>query len=152
MESCFFIGHRDTGQAIAAPLQREVERHITEYGVGMFVVGHYGQFDRMAAQAVIAAKKRHPQVTLTLLLPYHPFDQPIPPPDGFDGTLYPPDMERVPKRLAILRANRYMVEHTTYLIACVCHPSSGSREVLDAARRRQALGLMCVTNLAGGTV
>ena len=51
----------------------------------------------MAAKTVKAAKKRHPEVTLTLLLHYHPYDRPIPTPDGFDSTFYPPGMETVPK-------------------------------------------------------
>lgn len=80
----------------------EVEHHITEYGVNAFYVGHYGRFDALATSAVIAAKKRHPEVTLTLLLPYHPFDRPIPTPEGFDGTFYPPGIETVPRRLPSL--------------------------------------------------
>ena len=58
-------------------------------------------------------------------------------------------METVPKRAAIVRANRYMLEHSSCLIAYVSHPSSGSREVLEAALRRQKHGLIHVTNLAG---
>ena len=69
-------------------------------------------------------------------------------PLGFDGTLYPPGMETAPKRLVILRADHYMVEHSTHLIAYVAHSSAGSREVLEAALRRQRRGLMRVTNLA----
>lgn len=48
-----------------------------EYGVTEFFVGHYGRFDALAAHAVKDAKKRHLEVTLMLLLPYHPFDRPI---------------------------------------------------------------------------
>ncbi len=54
----------------------------------------------------------------------HPFDRPIPTPPGFDGTFYPPGMETVPKRAAIVRANRYMVDHSDYLIAYAWHPAS----------------------------
>ena len=147
--TCFFIGHRETGDELIPALTAAVERHITEYGVTSFIVGRYGNFDKLAARVVIDAKKRHPEVTLTLLLPYHPFDRPTPTPKGFDGTFYPPGMETVPKRAAIVRANRYMLEHSSYLIAYVSHPSSGSREVLEAALRRQKHGLIHVTNLAG---
>ena len=149
MKTCFFIGHRETKENMLPALAQEVERHITEYGVTEFVVGHYGGFDRLAASVVREAKKRHPEISLTLLLPYHPHDQPIPVPEGFDGTFYPPGMEAVPKRAAIVRANRYMVDHSTHLIAYVSHPSSGSREMLEAALRRQRRGLIHVTNLAG---
>ena len=130
MKTCFFIGHRETGERILPALAQEIERHVTEYGVTEFVVGHYGGFDRLAASAVREAKI-------------------IPVPEGFDGTFYPPGMETVPKRAAIVRANRYMLEHSSYLIAYVSHPSSGSREVLEAALRRQKHGLIHVTNLAG---
>lgn len=147
--TCFFIGHRDTPDDLLPALAEEVERHITEYGVTSFYVGGYGQFDALAAKAVKTAKERHPEVTLTLLLPYHPFDRPIPTPDGFDDTFYPPGMETVPKKAAIVRANGYMVDHSDYLIAYVSHPSGGSRDVLEWALKRQKRGLIHVTNLSG---
>ena len=59
MKTCFFIGHRETGERILPALAQEIERHVTEYGVTEFVVGHYGGFDRLAASAVREAKKRH---------------------------------------------------------------------------------------------
>lgn len=126
----------------------EVEHQITEYGVNAFYVGHYGRFDALATSAVIAAKKRHPEVTLTLLLPYHPFDRPIPTPEGFDGTFYPPGMETVPRRAAIVRANHYMVDNSTHLIAYAWHPASNARELVEYAQRREHLGLLHVTILA----
>lgn len=149
MQTCFFIGHRDTPDDLLPALAEEVERHITEYGVTSFCVGGYGRFDALAAIAVKEAKERHPEVTLTLLLPYHPFDRPTPTPKGIDGTFYPPGMETVPKKAAIVRANRYMVDHSDYLIAYVSHPSGGSREVLEWALKRQKRGLIHVTNLSG---
>ena len=133
-KSCFFIGHREASEAIYAELRAAVEQHIVEFGVTEFIVGHYGGFDRLAARAVIEAKKTHPEVTLTLLLPYHPAERPMATPEGFDGTYYPPDMERVPRRLAIVRANRYMVDHVEYLIAYAWHPGSNARNLVDYAR------------------
>lgn len=146
-ETCFFIGHRDTGERAYPALAEAVERQIVEHAVADFVVGRYGRFDEMAARAVREAKARHQGVTLTLLLPYHPFDGPRSAPTGCDGTFYPPGMERTPKRLAILRANRYMVDHCGCLIAWVRHPGS-ARDLLDYARRRERRGLLRVENLA----
>jgi len=71
----------------------------------------------MAEHSAKATKKRHPEVTLNLLLPYHLYDRPIPAPPGFNGTLYPPRTETVSKRVAIVRVNRYMVDRSNYLIA-----------------------------------
>lgn len=147
MQSCFFIGHREAPDDLLPILTETVERHITEYGVTDFVVGHYGHFDALAAKAVKDVKKRRPEAALTLLLPYHPHDRPIPTPKGFDGTFYPPGMEAVPKRLAIVRANRYMVDNCTHLIAYAWHPASNARELLEYAQRRERRGKLHVTVL-----
>lgn len=143
-KTCFFIGHREAPDSLLPILSAEVERHITEYGVTDFVVGRYGQFDSLAVRSVKAAKKRHPEVTLTLLLPYHPYDRPVPKTSGYDGTFYPPGMESVPKRAAIVRANRYMVDHSNFLIAYAWHPASNARDLVEYAQRRERRGHICV--------
>ena len=147
MAICFFIGHREAPDSLLLTLDIEVEQHITEYGVTDFVVGNYGQFDSLAAKCVKTAKKRHPEVTLTLLLPYHPYDRPTPTPPGFDDTFYPPGMETVPKRAASVRANRYMVDHSNYLIAYVWHSASNAQNLLEYAEKRQRGGLIKTTIL-----
>ncbi len=134
---CFFIGHRDAPAALRPDLQAAVERHITEYGVTEFVVGHYGAFDRMAAECVLAAKTQHPEVMLTLLLPYLPPTQKTMQFNGFDGSCYPPGQESVPHRAAIIRANRYAVDQADYLIAYVWQSASNARNLLDYARARR---------------
>ena len=149
MGICFFIGHREAGDELLPALTAAVERHITEYSVTSFMVGRYGNFDKLAARVVIDAKKRHPEVTLTLLLPYHPFDRPIPVPVGFDGTFYPPGMETVPKRAAIIKANYYMADHSSHLIAYAWHPASNARDLVEYAQTRKKKGKIHVENLAG---
>ena len=115
MKTCFFIGHRDTPVNVYDRLLASVERHIIEYGVTDFVVGRYGNFDHLAARAVIEAKRHHADVTLTLLMPYYRINA-APLPDGFDGSVFPDGLETVPKRVAILRANQYMIRHCNYMI------------------------------------
>ena len=70
MNTCFFIGHRDTPAEVYSQIVSEVERLIL-CGVTEFVVGHYGAFDRMAARAVREVKRQHPEIRLLLLLPYY---------------------------------------------------------------------------------
>ncbi len=146
MKSCFFLGHRDAPEDIREALNTAIEKHITEYGVTEFFVGHYGQFDRMAQAALVRAKARHPEISVRLLIPYHPAEHPLSAPEGFNGTYYPPDMERVPRRLAILRANRYMLDHCDYLIAYVWHTASNAQELLEYAEKRGVI----IENLAEG--
>lgn len=141
IKSCFFIGHREASEEIYADLRAAVEQHIVEFCVTEFIVGHYGGFEKLAARAVIEAKKTHPEVTLTLFLPYHPAERPMTAPEGFDGsTYYPPDMERVSRRVAIVRANRYMVDHMDFLIAYAWHPASNARELVEYAKAREIQG------------
>lgn len=146
-KSCFFIGHKEASEEIHSALYAAVEQHIVEYGVTEFIVGHYGGFDHLAALAVKEVKRFYPEVRLTLMLPYHPAERPIPTPDGFDSTYYPPGMENVPRKVAIVRANWYMVDHTDFLIAYAWHPASNARDLLEYARKREGKGLIQVTAL-----
>ena len=148
MKSCFFVGHRDAPERIMPLLQEAVERHIAEYGVTEFIVGNYGAFDRMAARAVIRAKERYPGITLLMLLPYHPADHPTEAPPGFDSTYYPQGLERTPRRYAIIRANRYIVDHTDYLIAYAWQAGSNAKKLVEYANGRETKGLIMIENLA----
>ncbi len=146
--TCFFIGHRNTPDKVINALTDTVEKCITEHGAKNFVVGQYGNFDRLSADAVIAAKKRCSDISLLLLLPYHPAESKVEVPCGFDGTYYPEGMESVPKRLSIIRANHYMADHSDFLIAYVWRPASNARELLEYSKRRESRGLITVINLA----
>ena len=146
-KSCFFIGHREATAELLPALNRTIEQHISEYGVSAFIVGNYGEFDHLAASAVIAAKQHHPEITLTRLIPYYPAERPAHVTTGFDGTFYPPGMEKVPRRYAIVRANRYMVDHVDYFIAYAWHPASHAQKLVEYAKKQEARGNIIVTVL-----
>ena len=141
MKTCFFIGHRDAPESIYERLLQAVERHISEYGVTDFVVGGYGNFDRLAALAVMEAKRHHADMTLTLLMPYYRADADLLP-DGFDGSLFPDGLETVPKRAAILRANQYMIHHCDYLIAYDAGHIGNTRKLVSDARKIEGLHIV----------
>lgn len=141
---CFFIGHRDAPDRLLPMLVAEVERHVAEYGVREFVVGHYGNFDALAGKAVKAVRERHPKVLLTRLLPYHPGGRNMKLPDDYNGSFYPP-MEGVPRKFAIVRANRYMIDHSDYLIAYVWHPASNAIKLLEYAQKREKRGKLYIS-------
>ena len=66
---------------------------------------------------------------------------------GFDGSFYPEGMERVPRRLAIVRANRYMAAHVDFLIAYVRHPGSNARELLLYAEGLERRGRLRIVRI-----
>ena len=145
MSSCFFIGHHDAPPSVMSKLTNAIEWHISELGVTEFIVGNYGAFDSMAASAIKAAKLIHSHITRYLLLPYHPAERPTTVPDGFDGTYYP-FLAPVPHRLAIIKANRYMIDTCNYLIAYVAHPGN-ARNLWDYAQSRVKKGMLHTYNL-----
>ena len=133
--SCFFIGHRHAEERIYEKLLTAIDTHISAYGVTDFLVGHYGDFDRMAARAVAEARRTHPGISLIMLLAYYPVDRAFCVTTFFDGTFYPPGMEFCPKRYAIVRANQYAIERSDYLIAYVTGVGK-SRDFLSYAERK----------------
>ena len=141
MKSCFFIGHREADESLLPILTAAIERLITEEQVLYFYVGGYGGFDRIAATAVKRMKLHHPEITLMLVLPYHPGERPIETPYGFDGTYYPEGLEKVPRRYAIVRANEIMVKQSDWLLSYVRHGASNSRRILEYARKQ---GTACI--------
>ena len=113
-----------------------------------FLVGKYGAFDRIAARAVRQVKRDHPDIRLTLLLAYYSGNAERDVPEGFDGSLYPSGMERVPKRAAIVYANKRALQLSRYLIAYNKNHIGNTRNIIACANRRAAKGLMTIDNLA----
>ena len=144
-KTCFFIGNRRVPSDIREQLTETVEKHIIEFGVTMFIVGHYGGFDSLAIGVLKDVKKQYPYIKLYLLAPYA-LDKHIGAPEGFDGILYPEGLEFVPKRYAIVQANRYMIKNSDYLIA-YCHYIGNTHNFVEYARRCEKKGLIKVTLL-----
>lgn len=66
----------------------------------------------------------------------------------YQVTNYPPGMKKVPRKLAIVRANRYMVDHVDYLIAYAWHPASNARDLLRYAEQQSKYTQITVTNIS----
>ena len=150
--SCFFMGHREADERLLPRLELTIERLIAEENVRYFYVGGYGGFDRIAAAAVKRAKQKYPDITLMLVLSYHPAERAVPAPDGFDGTYYPEGLENTPRRYAIVRTNQIMVDTCDWLVCYVCHGASNSRNLLEYAQQREAKGLMQIVNMGESEV
>lgn len=135
MPSCFFIGHRDAPESLLPAVRAAAEKLIREQGVTDFYVGSRGSFDRLAAAVMRELRESHPEVRLYRVLAYLPTGREELP-EGFTGSVFPEGLETVPRRLAILRANRAMVDACEYLIAYAPHLTGNARKVVEYARRR----------------
>ena len=146
-KSCFFMGHKEADEWLLPRLESVIDRLIAEENVRYFYVGGYGGFDRIAATAVKRAKQKYPDITLMLVLPYHPAERAVPTPSGFDGTYHPEGLENTPRRYAIVRTNQIMVDNSDWLVCYVHHGGSNSRNLLDYAERRKIKGLIHVEKI-----
>lgn len=146
MPQCFFIGHRTVRNDLRSVLEAEIERHISQLGVADFLIGRNGQFDEMAALAVLSAKQRYPNLHLYQLLAYHPAERKPWTWDGIDGTYYPRGLDTVPWRFAILRANQIAIKESDYLIA-YAHTPGGAKTILDHALKQKHLQVTLLPQL-----
>ena len=128
-----FCGHRSVPEPeiIKAWLNKTVEELIRE-GADCFLLGGYGQFDRLAAAVVRKQKERHPAIRSVLVLPYldRKYDASL-----YDESIYPP-LEIVPRRFAISRRNEYMIDTADCVIAFVTHDFGGAYTSLCYAQRK----------------
>ena len=137
-----FCGHSKLIEqnTIRAHLTREL-RTLLEHGNHKFYLGGYGDFDLLAAKALYELKQEYSETESILILPY--LDRKV---DAslYDSTIYPP-LETVPKRYAISRRNKWMVEQADMVITCVDHDWGGASKTLEYAVKK---GLRII-NLGG---
>lgn len=142
---CFLFGHGTISEDVTSQIEMTAQRYHIYYGIDTFIVGGRGDFDRYASSAIKSLKRRYDDICLLYLLSYHPAERPVELSDGFDGSFYPP-LEGVPRRYAIVRANRYMVAHADGIICYVNHIGN-SRDLLELARQRQRRDGIPIENL-----
>ena len=128
-----FCGHSKLIEqnTIRAHLTREL-RTLLEHGNHKFYLGGYGDFDLLAAKVLYELKQEYPETETILILPYldRKADASL-----YDSTIYPP-LENVPKRYAISRRNKWMVEQADMVIACVEHDWGGASKTLEYAVKK----------------
>ncbi len=128
-----FAGHRDVtdSDAVRSWLCNKVEQLI-QHGANTFYNGGYGAFDSMAASVVKEMKEKYPSIESVLVTPYLDRANTY----SFDASIYP-ELENVPKRLAIVKRNEWIVDNSDVLIAYVTRDFGGAYKTLKYARRKK---------------
>ncbi len=132
---CAFFGHR---QIFLTPEENQnlinaIHLVIQKYHITEFWVGGYGDFDRLAAEAVRALKKQYSDVRLCLVQAYLNSKRYMP--ALYDWTFYPEGQETVPQKFAISARNKYMLQHCDCVIGYVKNPFGGAWLALKQAAR-----------------
>ncbi len=119
-----------------------IEASIQE-GAHIFYLGGYGAFDLLAARIVTQLKKKYPYIERTFVTPYlnREMNKAL-----YDNSYYP-NLETVPKRLAILRRNEKMIEEASIVIAFVQYSWGGAAKTLAYAQRKKKVIIQYETPL-----
>ena len=129
-----FCGHAQiTEREALQNWLQTITQSLIEQGATTFYLGGYGAFDSLAAAVLREQKKRYPQIELVLVLAYLNTRQDT---SGYDRTVYPP-LETVPRRFAISRRNRWMVESVDVVVSYVLHDWGGAATTLQYAKRKK---------------
>ena len=132
--ACGFCGHSDAPESLRVELKETIVDLIREKNVHLFYVGNHGGFDRMVLGVLQELQASFPVMRYYVVLAYHPqLSAPVSP-DA--PTIFPEDLETVPKRAAIPRRNKWLVEHSDYLVSYVVRSFGGAAQTLAYAERR----------------
>ncbi len=129
-----FCGHREIAQTTEVEeWLQTVIRGLIEQGATTFYLGGYGAFDGLAASVLRKEKKNHPWIERILVLAYLNGRQDA---VGYDGSVYP-ELEKIPRRFAILHRNRWMVQSADVVVAYVLHDWGGAATTLRYAKQKR---------------
>lgn len=146
VKCCFLFGHATTPYDALVRIEAAAEKQYNEHNIRTFIVGNRGNFDNLAATAIKHLKKKYSDISLLLLLAYHPAERSVHLTEGFDNSYYPP-LEGVPRKYAIVRANKYMVD-TADSIICYVNHIGNTKKLLEQAERRQKKENILIENVA----
>ena len=138
-----FCGHAQVSDEAAVRVWLDdVIMQLCQQGVGEFLLGGYGVFDALAAAVVWEAKKQFENITSFLVLPYLDAKPDL---SFYDGSLYPP-LENVPKQIAIVKRNQWMVNTADIVVAYVLHNWGGAAKTYEYAIQKKKQ-IICFPNV-----
>lgn len=141
MITCTFAGHREVFGSCTQQIENALEKLMENEDSLHGYVGGMGAFDAFSAAAVRGLKRKYPQkeIRLTLVLPY--MQQKINEyreyyEASFDDILIPLELAGMHYKRAIPARNRWLVDHSDYLIAMVWRNFGGAYTTLRYAQKQ----------------
>lgn len=136
---CCFAGHDEFyDENMRDKIKICAEKLIRDESVGIFMVGNYGGFDRIAASAIRSLKTKYQDIRLELIVPYltaeivtekNWYSR------QYDSVIIADIPENTPKKYGIIYANKYIVEKSDFMIAHIDHTFGGAYKTLLYAKR-----------------
>lgn len=140
MSICCFAGHNQIyDNHVEERLYKECERLITEHEIIEFLVGNYGNFDRIAMNTVCKLRQDYPSIKLNLVIPY--LTKTIANSakyysDHYNEVIISDISANTPIRLKIIKCNEFMINSSDFIICYVTHSWGGAARTLAYAHQK----------------
>ena len=131
MSACTFFGHGDCPETKYTNILQAIQNLIKEKKVTTFYVGTQGNFDSLVYRALCCLQADYLQIRIYRVLAYLPNGNDIIP-----DSILPEGIELVHPRYAISWRNRWMIEHSDYVIAYITHNYGGAARFVNEAKRK----------------
>ena len=123
---CTFFGHRNVTDRIQPILHKTLSDLIENNGVDTFYIGNQGEFDHIVIAEMRKLKVSYPHIKYFIVLAYMPGKKDPLIMTDYSNTIYPEGLETVPRKYAIDKRNRIMIQWSDIVITYVYH--SGGAE------------------------
>ena len=128
MATATFFGHRNAPKRTEPTLRLALLDLIEKKNSNLFYVGHQDNFDAMVRRQLEDLAQTYP-ITYKIVLAYMPGKNDVPD----EHTVLPEGLETVPRRFAINRRNKWMLDKADIVVTYVTHPSSGAYKMKETA-------------------
>ena len=135
MSSCTFFGHRNSPTHIKSDIRAAIVHLIEDEGVYNFYVGNQGGFDSMALHILRELAGVYPELRYSVVLAYHPTQTNMSPTILAEETILPEEVAACHPKFAIDKRNRWMVEHSDFVIAFARY-SGGAKKFVELAQKK----------------
>ena len=130
-----FFGHRNAPSNIRPSLKTVIADLIEHHQATLFYVGNQGAFDRMVQGVLYELKTDYPQIRYYIVLAYLPNERSNGPDPAL--TIYPDGLETTPRKFAISKRNRWMVERADAVVTYVFRPFGGAAQFKALAEKKK---------------
>ena len=134
MFACTFFGHGDSPDGLFLILKDTIVNLLIHHQVTVFYVGTHGNFDTMAYRAVKELQVEYPEIRVYRVLAYMPKEE-------IADSILPEGIELVHPKYAISWRNKWMLDHTDYVIAYTTHNYGGAAKYVKQAEKESKLVL-----------
>lgn len=137
-ENLYFFGHADAPQDIEEKLRKVIIKLITYDGIDSFNVGVEGNFDRLCYKVLKDLQLKYNNIRIYRVLAYMPKNDNI-----SQDSIFPENIEKVPKRVAIAWRNKWMINTSEYAVTYVKRIVGGAYKFESLAKSKG----LCVINI-----